>query len=75
MRANAEIADPVGAFVPHTPPVIAGAAAGALAGLSFAVKDLYDIAGYPTGGGSPEWLTTHAAAEATAPAVQKCLEL
>ena len=73
-RANAEIDDPVNAFVAHTPPVIPGAAEGPLAGLTFAVKDLYDIEGYVTGGGSPEYLTTHAPAGTTAPSVQKCLD-
>ncbi len=34
---------------------VAGAAAGPLAGLGFAVKDLIDVAGRPTGGGSPSW--------------------
>ena len=51
--------DTIGAFVPHSPPPMAGAAEGPLADLSFAVKDLYDIAGYVSGGGSPEWLATH----------------
>ena len=31
---------------------------GPLEHLSFAVKDIYDIAGYATGCGNPEWLTT-----------------
>jgi amidase len=34
---------------------VAGAASGALTGLSFAVKDLIDVAGVPTGGGNPDW--------------------
>ncbi len=34
---------------------VAGAATGALAGLTFAVKDLIDVAGVPTGGGNPDW--------------------
>lgn len=65
--------DPVGAFVAHSPSPIAGAAGGALAGLSFAVKDLFDIAGHVTGGGSPDWLRTHAPATATAPVVLRLL--
>ena len=45
------------AFVPHdlTAP-IKGAAGGPLAGLTVAVKDMFDIEGYRTGGGSPDWL-------------------
>ena len=66
-------ADTIGAFVPHSPPPIAGAAAGPLANLSFAVKDLYDIAGYVSGGGSPEWLASHGPAQATSPLVTALL--
>ena len=63
------------AFVPHDLKApVAGAAAGSLAGLTVAVKDLYDIAGYRTGGGSPEWLAAHPAPKSTAPAVRKLLD-
>ncbi|KAF1048656.1 MAG: 2-amino-5-chloromuconic acid deaminase [Herbaspirillum frisingense] len=55
-----DIDDRVGAFVPHGRYRIAGAANGPLAGLRFAVKDLFDIAGQPTGAGNPDWLRTHA---------------
>jgi amidase len=34
---------------------VAGAPNGPLRGLTFAVKDLIDIAGWPTGGGNPDW--------------------
>ena len=34
---------------------IEGAATGPLAGLTFAAKDLFDVAGHPTGGGNPDW--------------------
>ena len=44
-------------FVPHDLPApVAGARNGPLAGLTVAVKDMYDIAGALTGGGSPDWL-------------------
>ena len=43
------------AFVPGPRVDIAGTPGGALAGLTFAVKDLIDVAGVPTGGGSPDW--------------------
>jgi amidase len=63
------------AFVPHDISApIAGAASGPLAGLTAAVKDMYDIAGYRTGGGNPEWLETHGPAAANASAVQKILD-
>jgi amidase len=61
-------------FVPHdiTAPV-AGSGDGPLAGLNAAVKDMYDIAGFPTGAGNPTWLATHGPAKAHAAAVEKIL--
>lgn len=50
---------------------LAGTAGGPLAGLNFAAKDLYDIAGYRTGGGTPDWRDTHPPARATAWAVAR----
>lgn len=62
------------AFVPHDiARPIKGAAAGPLAGLTVAVKDMYDIAGERTGGGNPRWLDTHPPAEKNAAAVQRLL--
>ncbi len=48
-----------GAFVPGTAVRIAGAPGGPLAGMRFAAKDLYDVAGHVTGGGNPDWGRTH----------------
>ena len=63
------------AFVPHDLAVpIAGATQGPLAGLTVAVKDMYDIAGTRTGGGSPDWLEAHPPATAHAAAVRRLLE-
>ena len=42
-------------FLPGGRVRVAGAAAGPLAGLGFAVKDLIDVAGVPTNGGNPDW--------------------
>ncbi|GAA2267363.1 amidase [Glycomyces scopariae] len=42
---------------------------GPLEGLRLAVKDLFDLAGTPTGAGNPRWLETHGPAEADAAAV------
>ena len=42
-------------FVPGPRLHIAGSPDGVIAGLTFAVKDLIDVAGVPTGGGSPDW--------------------
>jgi amidase len=51
-----------------------GAPRGPLAGLSFAAKDLFDIAQHVTGAGNPDWLATHAPAPRTAPVVQKLVD-
>src|SRR6266567_5395575 len=63
------------AFVPHDLPApIAGAADGPLAGLTVAVKDMYDIAGTRTGGGNPDWLDAHPPATSHAAAIRSLLE-
>lgn len=46
---------PVGAFLSGARIRIDGRPCGPLARLTFAAKDLFDVAGYPTGGGSPDW--------------------
>src|ERR1700686_3602472 len=50
-----DAADDFGVFVPGGRFRIEGAAGGPLAGLTFAAKDLFDVAGHPTGGGNPDW--------------------
>jgi amidase len=63
------------AFVPHDiAQPIAGAAHGALAGLTAAVKDMYDIAGERSGGGNPDWLAAQSPAASNAAAVRKILD-
>ena len=62
------------AFVPHDlAQPIRGSGTGPLAGLTAAVKDMYDIAGERTGGGSPGWLAGHAPAKTNAAAVTRLL--
>jgi len=51
--------DPINAFVPGPRATIAGAPTGPLAGLTFAAKDLFDVAGHPTGGGNHDWARTN----------------
>ncbi|HEV8388685.1 MAG TPA: amidase [Dongiaceae bacterium] len=63
-----------GAFCPHGDFEIPGAAGGPLRGLTFATKDIFDIAGRVTGCGNPDWLASHAPAAGNAPAVQKLLD-
>ncbi|MSO91698.1 MAG: amidase [Acetobacteraceae bacterium] len=53
-------ADPFNAFVDRTR--IDGAQGGPLVGLTFAVKDLFDVAGLPTLGSTPDWNPTRIAA-------------
>jgi amidase len=48
-------------------------AKGPLAGLRFAVKDLIDVAGRPTGCGNPTWRDTHPPADVHAVAVEQLL--
>jgi len=45
----------IGAFVAGQSVYIAGQADGVLAGLKFAVKDLFDVKGVPTGAGNHDW--------------------
>jgi amidase len=46
---------------------------GILDGLVFAVKDVFAITGHAASAGNPDWLDTHKAPEATAPAIEKLL--
>lgn len=66
--------DPVGALCRANHVALAGAPAGPLAGKTFVAKDLFDIAGVPTGFGQPEWLRTQPVPTRTAPAVQALLD-
>lgn len=68
------IEDNVGAFVPGPRAERAPLGTGRLTGLSFAVKDLFDLAGVMTTFGNPDWASTHAPAIATAPAVLALLQ-
>lgn len=52
---------------------IKGADTGPLQGLKFLAKDLFDIAGYPTGAGNPDWLRTHEPANCNAVVVDRLL--
>lgn len=66
--------DPARAFLPYPAADVAHAATGPLAGLSFGVKDLFDVAGYPTGGGSPHVLARSGIKTQSAPVVQQLLD-
>ncbi|OVA01707.1 Amidase [Macleaya cordata] len=45
-----------------------------LTGLTFAVSDIFDIDGYVTGFGNPEWESTHEATSRTSPVVSAAIE-
>ena len=47
---------------------------GPLAGLTFASKDIFDVAGRVTGAGNPAWQATHGPAEANAWVVQQLVD-
>ena len=66
--------DPVGAFCRHNHVALKGAGDGPLAGLAFGAKDVFHIAGTPTGFGHPAWLATHEPPTETAAAVRRLLD-
>ncbi len=61
-------------FVAGPPLRIDGARNGPLAGVTFAAKDLFDVAGHPTGGGNPDWARQHPVPTRHAWAVQRLLD-
>src|SRR5947207_10312077 len=63
-----------GAFVPGQRFRIEGRAGGPLSGLTVVAKDLFDVAGHPTGGGNPDWAKTNPVPERHAWAVQTLLD-
>ncbi|PKG22256.1 amidase [Niallia nealsonii] len=46
---------------------------GELRGMSFAVKDVFDIEGHSSSAGNPDWLQTHGPAKKTAASLQRLL--
>ena len=74
MSSDATPPDAASPFVAGPPITIAGAPRGPLAGKTFAAKDLFDVAGYPTGGGNPDWPRRRAVPTRHAWAVQRLLD-
>lgn len=78
-RRKAKFKDDFGAFVqrfqilpfPQPPPP---AAKQTLAGLTFAINDIFELEDYVTGFGNPDWARTHEAAEKTAVTVTALLK-
>jgi amidase len=67
------ILDTVGAWVPHGKFVLQGASSGPLQGLTFAAKDVFDVAGHPTSAGNPVWMATHPIPTTSSPLVSQLL--
>jgi amidase len=65
--------DTLGAFIPGATVQRAPRGSGPLSGLTFAAKDLFDVAGFVTGCGNPDWAATHEPAKADAWAVDALL--
>ncbi len=68
------VKDTVGAFIPDGLFTIEGRKGGPLTGLTFAAKDLFDVAGHPTGAGNPTWLATHPVPDTSSPIVDTLLD-
>ena len=67
--------DEVGANVPHDLIAsIKGAGEGPLKGLTFMVKDLFQVKGHRTGNGSPDFLKHNEVSKKTAPLIQSLLD-
>ena len=66
--------DTLDAFCTDTDAYLDGAPGGPLSGLTFAAKDIYDVAGHVTGGGNPDWKATHSPAERNAWIVQTLVD-
>jgi amidase len=74
MTLTSKLEDPFNAFCKDSDAYLRGATEGPLSGLSFAAKDIFDVAGHVTGGGNPDWKATHDPAEATAWVVQALVD-
>ena len=72
--ASTAIPIEIGCFRPGPEVFIEGVATGPLAGLRFAAKDLFDVAGFVTGGGNPSWFATHTPADTTAPVIRQLID-
>ena len=72
--ARPTINDPFNAFCKDSAAYLPGSPSGPLCGLTFAAKDIFDVAGHVTGGGNPDWKATHQPAERNAWVVQTLVD-
>lgn len=70
-RSN--VRDTLNAFVPGDDTWLPGGD-GPLAGLTFASKDIFDVAGKVTGGGNPAWTASHTPAQANSWVVKQLVD-
>ena len=68
------MATDLNAFCAHADVKMDGRRRGVASGLSFALKDVFDVEGINGCAGNPDWLRTHRAATQTAPAVARLLD-
>ena len=66
--------DPTLAFMPYPFTPVQNSPTGSLSDMTFAVKDLYDVKGFPTGCGCPLKLAESSTASDNAPIVQRILD-
>ena len=66
--------DPLNAFLDMPEVPVPNAHSGPLSELTLAVKDIFDVAGYPTGWGNPQKAAEAQPATQTAPSVQRLLD-
>ncbi|MFJ9453005.1 amidase [Herbaspirillum sp. NPDC101397] len=69
MPVDAPASSAAHCFVPYPAPTLTAISSGPLSGLRFAVKDIFDVAGYPTGCGNPHMLALSGVKTASAPSV------
>jgi amidase len=74
IKPRQTVDDHLNAFCQDTDAHLEGAIHRPLSGLTFAAKDIFDVAGHVTGGGNPDWKATHEVAKRTAWAVRILVE-
>jgi len=63
LRPEEPFSDPLDAFCKDTDAYLAGPEGRPLSDLKYAAKDIFDVAGFVTGGGNPDWKATHPPAD------------
>ncbi len=74
VTSHRAIEDHLGAFCKDSDAYLDGRPGGPLSGLTFAAKDIFDVAGFVTGGGNPDWKATQPPADSTAWVVQALVD-